>query len=112
MFKEFGGSLGETAHKMRMSKLEQEVQNAKQEEAKKEKAKEPLKEKVENNGGDFGVCIKRKSRLEMEIEKAKEVKQEEEQIMPPAKRRRLELDNYWSTQGSLDSNFVVKKSRL
>ena len=32
--------------------------------------------------------------------------------MPSAKRRRADLDSYWSTQGSLDSNVVIKKSRL
>jgi hypothetical protein len=32
--------------------------------------------------------------------------------MPSAKRRRADLDNYWSAQGSLDSNVVIKKSRL
>jgi hypothetical protein len=36
----------------------------------------------------------------------------EKSLMPSAKRRRADLDNYWSTQGSLDSNVVIKKSRL
>lgn len=32
--------------------------------------------------------------------------------MPPAKRRKLELENYWSSQNNFMSDVVVKKSRL
>ena len=31
--------------------------------------------------------------------------------MPMAKRRKIETESYWSQQGSLESNFVIKKSR-
>jgi hypothetical protein len=57
--------------------------------------------------------VKKRSRLEIEKEAAaKENEKVTEEFIPLHKRRKMELEAYWSTASSSFGEVVIKKSKL